>query len=61
MEPLHRGKEAVQNLGSVLFDSVMGVGETLEAATAFSRLPWTRIPRLHRAMAGSGVGFGVEF
>jgi hypothetical protein len=53
--------EAVQNLGSVLFDSVMGVSEILEAATAFSRLPWTRIPRLHRAVTGSGIGFGMEF
>jgi hypothetical protein len=33
--PLHRGREAVLNFGFVLQDSVMGVGEILEAAYGF--------------------------
>jgi hypothetical protein len=33
--PLHRGKEAVLSFGFVLKDSVMGVGEILEAAFGF--------------------------
>ena len=60
MAPLHRGREAVLNFGFVLKDSVVGIGEILEAVCGFLEAAVDQNATAPPRWSGSGAGTGVE-